>query len=419
MNFKIMNKKLLYKLCILLFAYSIFMFFNNFIFGNYVFADDFTSALDINASSALLVDNKTNKILYSKNENKKIFPASTTKIVTAILVLENHSLDEKVTASYDAVMSIPSGYSTADIQIEEELTVEQLLELLLVHSANDAANVLAEYAGGSVSSFVSMMNTKANELGLSNTHFTNPYGLQDDNHYTTAHDLAIIMQYCLKNDDFRKIAGQASCAIPATNKSNPRKYDSTNELLIAGNSNYYSNLIAGKTGYTSKAGGCLVSAAYNNNLELVGVILNSNNRFKDTRSLYNYGYKNFSIKNIVNEKDIITNIEVKNATKNTKSLNLLVSEDIPVLANNSDDLTAIQPEISLNDNIEAPIEEGQAIGKVSYTVNGITYTTNLIAANNVEKSKLFTYILYGFGFLILILIIYRLFKNSKKTIRRR
>ena len=225
MNFKIMNKKLLYKLCILLFAYSIFMFFNNFIFGNYVFADDFTSALDINASSALLVDNKTNKILYSKNENKKMFPASTTKIVTAILVLENHSLDEKVTASYDAVMSIPSGYSTADIQIEEELTVEQLLELLLVHSANDAANVLAEYAGGSVSSFVSMMNTKANELGLSNTHFTNPYGLQDDNHYTTAHDLAIIMQYCLKNDAFRKIAGQASCAIPATNKSNPRKFN--------------------------------------------------------------------------------------------------------------------------------------------------------------------------------------------------
>ena len=163
----------------------------------------------------------------------------------------------------------------------------------------------------------------------------------------------------------------------------------------------------------------MVSAAYNNDLELIGVILNSNNRFKDTRSLYNYGYKNFSIKNIVNEKDIITNIEVKNATKNTKSLNLLVSEDIPVLANNSDDLTAIQPEISLNDNIEAPIEEGQAIGKVSYTVNGITYTTNLIAANNVEKSKLFTYILYGFGFLILILIIYRFFKNSKKTIRRR
>ena len=110
-------------------------------------------------------------------------------------------------------------------------------------------------------------------------------------------------------------------------------------------------------------------------------------------------------------------MDIKIFLLNTKSLNLLVSEDIPVLANNSDDLTAIQPEISLNDNIEA--EEGQAIGKVSYTVNGITYTTNLIAASNVEKSKLFTYILYGFGFLILILIIYRFFKNSKKTIRKR
>lgn len=379
--------------------------------GNYVLANNTISGPDINAESALLIDNKTNKVLYSKDMNKKMFPASTTKILTAILVLENHSLDEKVTASYNAVMTIPSGYSTASIQIDEVLTVEQLLELLLVHSANDAANVLAEYTGGSIDSFVAMMNTKINELGLSDTHFTNPYGLQDNNHYTTAHDLAIIMQYCLKNDDFRKIAGQASCAIPSTNKSEPRKYSSTNELLIAGNSNYYPNLIAGKTGYTSEAGECLVSAAYNDNLELVGVILNSNNRFKDTRSLYNYGYTNFSIKNIVNEKDIITNVEVKNATKDTKNLNLLVSEDIPVLANNSDDLSKIEPQITLNSDIKAPIEDGQVLSKVSYSVNGITYSTDLIAANNVEKSNFVLYCLYGLGILILILIIYKIIKD--------
>lgn len=382
--------------------------------GNYVLANNTNSGPDINAESALLIDNKTNKVLYSKDMNRKMFPASTTKILTAILVLENHSLDEKVTASYNAVMTIPSGYSTASIQIDEVLTVEQLLELLLVHSANDAANVLAEYTGGSIDSFVAMMNTKINELGLSDTHFTNPYGLQDNNHYTTAHDLAIIMQYCLKNDDFRKIAGQASCAIPSTNKSEPRKYSSTNELLIAGNSNYYPNLIAGKTGYTSEAGECLVSAAYNDNLELVGVILNSNNRFKDTRSLYNYGYTNFSIKNIVNEKDIITNVEVKNATKDTKNLNLLVSEDIPVLANNSDDLSKIEPQITLNSDIKAPIEDGQVLGKVSYSVNGITYSTDLIAANNVEKSNFILYCLYGLGILILILIIYKIIKHFIK-----
>lgn len=411
MNLKINYKNSICKVLIVL-TLTIFVLIGNIgIFGTYVLANNTNSGPDINAESALLIDNKTNKVLYSKDMNRKMFPASTTKILTAILVLENHSLDEKVTASYNAVMTIPSGYSTASIQIDEVLTVEQLLELLLVHSANDAANVLAEYTGGSIDSFVAMMNTKINELGLSDTHFTNPYGLQDNNHYTTAHDLAIIMQYSLKNDDFRKIAGQASCAIPSTNKSEPRKYSSTNELLIAGNSNYYPNLIAGKTGYTSEAGECLVSAAYNDNLELVGVILNSNNRFKDTRSLYNYGYTNFSIKNIVNEKDIITNVEVKNATKDTKNLNLLVSEDIPVLANNSDDLSKIEPQITLNSDIKAPIEDGQVLGKVSYSVNGITYSTDLIAANNVEKSNFVLYCLYGLGILILILIIYKIIKD--------
>lgn len=411
MNLKINYKNSICKVLIVL-TLAIFVLIGNIgTFGTYVLANNTNSGPDINAESALLIDNKTNKVLYSKDMNRKMFPASTTKILTAILVLENHSLDEKVTASYNAVMTIPSGYSTASIQIDEVLTVEQLLELLLVHSANDAANVLAEYTGGSIDSFVAMMNTKINELGLSDTHFTNPYGLQDNNHYTTAHDLAIIMQYCLKNDDFRKIAGQASCAIPSTNKSEPRKYSSTNELLIAGNSNYYPNLIAGKTGYTSEAGECLVSAVYNDNLELVGVILNSNNRFKDTRSLYNYGYTNFSIKNIVNGKDIITNVEVKNATKDTKNLNLLVSEDIPVLANNSDDLSKIEPQITLNSDIKAPIEDGQVLGKVSYSVNGITYSTDLIAANNVEKSNFVLYCLYGLGILILILIIYKIIKD--------
>lgn len=415
MNLKINYKNSICKVLIVL-TLTIFVLIGNIgTFATYVLANNTNSGPDINAESALLIDNKTNKVLYSKDMNRKMFPASTTKILTAILVLENHSLDEKVTASYNAVMTIPSGYSTASIQIDEVLTVEQLLELLLVHSANDAANVLAEYTGGSIDSFVAMMNTKINELGLSDTHFTNPYGLQDNNHYTTAHDLAIIMQYCLKNDDFRKIAGQASCAIPSTNKSEPRKYSSTNELLVAGNSNYYPNLIAGKTGYTSEAGECLVSAAYNDNLELVGVILNSNNRFKDTRSLYNYGYTNFSIKNIVNEKDIITNVEVKNATKDTKNLNLLVSEDIPVLANNSDDLSKIEPQITLNSDIKAPIEDGQVLGKVSYSVNGITYSTDLIAANNVEKSNFILYCLYGLGILILILIIYKIIKHFIKN----
>lgn len=393
------------KIFTILITFTIILFTNYYSLAN--------NTIELNASSALLIDNRTNKILYNKDANKRLFPASTTKIVTAIIVLENHSLNEEVTASYDAVMTIPSGYSTANIQIGEILTVEQLLELLLVHSANDSANVLAEYAGGSIDSFVSMMNTKVNELGLTDTHFTNPYGLQEDNHYTTSHDLAVIMQYCLKNETFRKISGQASCAIPATNKSEPRKYSSTNELLIAGNKNYYPYLIAGKTGYTSKAGGCLVSVAYNNNLELISVILNSNDRFGDTKKLFNYGYSNFSLKNIVNEDDIITSTNVKNAKKNSQNLDLKVTENVPVLVNNNDNLESISPQIEINSNIEAPIEEGQNLGKVSYTVNGVTYSTNLVASQNVEKSEVLTYLFYGFGIIILILLTYRIFASNK------
>ena len=386
-------------------------------FGN-VLSADIVNQPSISANASILIDNKTNKVLYSKNENKKMYPASTTKILTAILVIENSNLDDLVTASYDAIMSIPDGYSTANIQIDEQLTVEQLLELLLVHSANDAANVLAEFIGGSTDSFVSMMNTKINELGLSNSHFTNVYGMHNEDHYTTAHDLAIIMKYCLKNDTFRKISGQASCSIPPTNKYGTRTYNSTNELLIPNSSSYYKYLTTGKTGFTSQAKECLVSSAYKDDLELIGVVLGSNNRFSDTRAIYDFAYSNYSIKIIANEGDIASNITISNATKETESLNLLLDESIPILISNSQDISEISPEIILNDNISAPIEEGSILGKIKYTVAGVTYSTNIIAEHNVEKSKLPVYILYlsiAFIFIIIFFIlIYK--KNSKKKI---
>ena len=214
---------------------SLFILLNNY----YVLADDTNlETPEISSKAAFLIDNRTNKVLYSKNENQKMYPASTTKILTAIVVLENCDLNEVLTVSYDAIASIPEGYTIANLQVGEELTVEQLLELLLVHSANDAANVLAIHVGGSITSFVSMMNTKVSDLGLTGSHFTNVYGLHDENHYTTAHDLAFIMKYCLKNESFRKIAGQASCAIPATNKYGTRKYNNTNELIIPKTASY-------------------------------------------------------------------------------------------------------------------------------------------------------------------------------------
>ena len=383
--------------------------------------DNDTNAPEITSGAAILIDNKTNRILYDKNASERMFPASTTKIMTAILVLENCELDETVTASYDALMHIPEGYVTAEIQGEEQFTVEQLLEMLLVHSANDAANVLAEYVGGSIESFVSMMNTKVNELELTDTHFTNPYGLQEDNHYTTAYDLAKIMQYCIQNDDFRRIAGSVSCSIPATNKSGVRSYTSTNQLVLPDSPNYYSYVTVGKTGFTTEAGRCLVSCAYRNDIELTCVILGGtlssdgiSSRFIDSITLYEYGFNHFSLKNIANPGDVITSIEVTNATLSTMSLDLAFVNSIHALVNNSDLETNYIPEIELNENISAPIAEGDVLGKAIYTIDGISYESDIVATHNVESSQLFQLILQIAGLLIAVIITFTIFFTTKK-----
>lgn len=391
----------------------IITFFTIIILSNLCYVYGNNEIANISAEGVYLIDNKTNKVLYSKNENKKLYPASTTKILTAILTIENTNLDEKVSASYDSVMSIGEGYSSANINVEEELTVEQLLQVLIVHSANDAANVLAEHVGGSIDSFVSMMNTKLHELGLENSHFTNTYGKHDPNHYTTAHDLAFLFKYCMKNDTFRKIAGSASCAIPKTNKSANRLYKSTNELLNPNSSNYYPFLTAGKTGYTSQAKECLVSSAYKNDMELICVTLGSSNRFSDTKNLYDYAFSNYELKNISNENDIARQIEVSNATRNTKDLDLLVKETIHALVKINEELD-IKTNVNLNDNITAPISENDIIGTITYEVNGISYTTDLLASHSVEKSKMIEYVFYVSLVILIIIFIHTILYIKKR-----
>lgn len=412
-----MKQKLNFKKLMITFFMVVWIIFN----FSYVFASSEEPSLI--SQSAILMDNNTGKILYAKNENEKMYPASTTKIMTAILTLENCQLDELVTVSYDVVMSIPDGYSSASLQVGEQLTVEQLLQLLLIHSANDASNALAEHVGGSIESFVSIMNTKANELGLSHTHFTNSFGMHDENHYTTAQDLALMMKYCIKNEDFRKIAGKASCAIPATNKYGARSYVSTNELIIPNTKNYYPYLTSGKTGYTKQAGDCLVSCSYKDDLELICVILggktldntNTSTRFSETKTLYEYGYDNYSIKTLMKPNDFVTTLEIKNATKDTKNLDLLANTSIEALVENSLLENDLNFEVNLKEDLRAPIEQGDILGNVTYIVDGIEYKTDLIASHSVEKSKLLNHIFeFGIGILILI-IIYFVFFHKKKS----
>lgn len=381
-----------------------------------------SDAPKVTSEAVILMDKNTEKILYEKNATEKMYPASTTKILTAILTIENVDLNENVTISENAVTSIPEGYVTADLQVGEILTVEQLLEILLLHSANDAAVALAEHVGGTVDSFVSMMNTKINELGLSNTHFTNPYGRQDPNHYSTAYDMAIIMKYCMDNEEFRKIDGLASCAIPATNLHEPRMYSSSNRMIDPSDENYYPYITAGKTGFTTQAGECFISCSYKDDIELIAVVLGGEGindpqaRFSDTKSLYEYGYSNYSLKNIVDADDIVYQMQIPNATKETRNLNLIAKNSINALVNNNFQNTSLTPEVTLKtEDISAPIDEGEVLATAKYTVDGEEYEVDLVADHSVEKSQNEKLAIEIIFILIILVLLIKYFKSRKRA----
>lgn len=393
-----------------------------------------TEQPEISADAAILIDSSSEKVLYSKNENQKMYPASTTKILTAILTIENCSLNDVVTVPYEAISSITSGYSVAALQTGEQLTVEQLLQVMLVHSANDAANVLAFHVSGSIENFANLMNNKVSELGLTNTHFTNPSGMHDENHYTTAHDLAIIMKYCMKNDTFRSLSSLKYCTIPATNKYDVRVFNTTNELLIYDNRDvssnyYYKYAIAGKTGYTTQAKNCLVSVAKKENLELICVVLSAgiypNNvsaKFVDTKSIFDYGYNNYTIKKLREKDAIATQIEIGNGTKETRNLDLLISDDLSALVTQDEFDTEFEPQIELQDNLFAPIAQGQVVGKITYTIDGIQYSSNLLASHSVEQSGFITIVVQIILVILILFLLYKLLFDSnsnKKSYRKK
>ena len=328
-----------------------------------------------------------------------------------------------ITASNSAISLVPSGYSSANISAGEEMSVKDLLTVFLVHSANEAGYILAEHCSGSTQNFANLMNEKAKEIGCQNSNFTNPSGIHDENHYTTAYDLCLIANYCMKNETFRNIVSMPKCTINGTNKSSTRVYSNTNSLLNSSSQFYIENCIGIKTGYTKEAGNCLVSSFKQDGIEVICVVLGAANigssdssRFIDSKTLYNYTYSTFSKKNIVNKNEIIQTIEVPNGTKETKNLNLIVENDITALINLNEEIP--KPQITLNDNIVAPITQNEKLGIVTYNINGIEYSQDLVAETTVEKDllfiKLFVIALSVLIFLILLLNIKSKTKKNKK-----
>lgn len=254
----------------------------------------------IYGSSGVVIEASTGAVLYDKNMNEKMYPASITKILTALLTLENTSMDEIVTYSHDAVFSIEKGSSHIAINPNEELSVEHSLYGLILASANEVANGLAEHISGSREEFAKLMNERAKELGAFNSNFTNPSGLHDENHYTTSYDMAMISRAAVNNETFIKINSTLSYMIPPTNLQPESRPLNTNHKLLQNGSNHYTGCFGGKTGYTSTAGSTLVTFAERNGVTLISVVMNSNsaNVFNDTKLLLDYGFDNFKMLNI-------------------------------------------------------------------------------------------------------------------------
>ena len=275
----------------------------------------------IYAESAVVIEASTGTILYNKDMDQVNYPASITKIMTALLTVENCAMDEVVTYSYYATHSIEVGSSSIGTTEGEELTVEESLYALLLMSANECGNGLAEHIAGSVEAFADMMNAKAAELGCTNTHFVNPHGLPDDNHYTTAHDMALILKAALQNEHFVRIAGTAKYNMRATNKDDEITYMTNHHYMIApyrGVTRYLDDtVIAGKTGYTDLAMGTLVTAAERNGMTLLVVTMHTRPTgvygtplFDDTALLLDYASENFSKLNVAANE---TNFSLENS----------------------------------------------------------------------------------------------------------
>lgn len=293
-----MKKKILSKSC-LAFLLSLALILSVF---SPVQAAEFPSGWpqgpEIAEETGILMEATTGQVLFDKEMDEIRYPASTTKIMTALLILENvKDLSQTVTFTDVITPDLAPGNSTINAQVGEQLTVEECLYGIMLASANEVCTQMAVYVAGSVENFVSMMNKRAAELGCENTHFVNANGLPDPNHYTTAHDLARILAAAIQNEDFCRISGSASYTIPPTNMTPySRNLENSNALIKEGEY-HYEGVIAGKTGHTEAAKNTLVTAASRDGMTLVCVVLRSDgeNRFIDTVSLFDYGFNNFHL----------------------------------------------------------------------------------------------------------------------------
>jgi len=362
--------------------------------------------MEVNAPAALLVEGNTGEVLYEKNAREKRYPASITKVMTALLVIEDIDagkldLDQVVTVSTTAMEGLAADGSTQGIQAGEQLSLRSLLYCALLASANEACNIMAETAAGSVSAFVERMNQKAAELGMEDTHFVNPHGLHDEEHYTTAYDIWLMAHEAMEHPTFRQIVSTVDYYVPETNLHAQRHFYTTNALLTSWHvmGYTYRNCIGIKTGSTSAAGQCLVSAAEEGDRVLYAVVLGAQNvkdesgkivdrpSYSESRRLLQWGFANFERRTILDTTDLQGEVAVTLSKTEqvvaapAGTLAATLPKDIAV-----EDFT-VTPEF-FQESLEAPVKKGQVLGKVTVSYDGKEYgSLDLVALSAVERDE--------------------------------
>jgi len=393
-----------------------------------------------NADSAIVVDIKSGDVIYALDADKKVYPAGLTNLMTSVLALESKSLNDTFQVTKDVLSGVTYDQPQLGLQEGETYTIEQLVHAVILNSNNDASNALAIAVSGNVPDFVKKMNEKAKDLGLNDTNFVNPSGFHDENHYTTASDMAYLAQYALQNEAIASIAKTQKYTFPPTGiRTSEKTILSTNHLVSRYKYpyHYYANATGLKSGNSKEAGYCLAATAVKNGFTVLSVVMGAPNQdanekaysFRDTAAIFDYVFDTYQSVLLAKKGDVIHDSKVEEA-KNSTRLALTVEEDVYTTLKKTADKDIIKNEVEVTEEAKAPIEQGQVFGTVTYSYNDRELTTvNLVAANEVKRDFILHLINSVLGFIfhpiviiILLLALYvwaklRIARNRKRRLR--
>lgn len=377
---------------------------------------------DIAAEAAIVIDATTKTVLYEKNAYERHYPASITKLMTALLSIENLSPNDLITFSTEAIFGIERGSSHIGMDVDEQITVDQALHGLLLMSANEVANGLAEAVSGSISGFAQLMTQRAKELGALDTNFVNPHGLHDDNHYTTAYDMALIGSYLAENDYFLQIMKDYTYEIPPTNKVDEIRYLSQQHKMLnplRDATIYREDVIGGKTGYTDQARHTLVTMAKEGDTTLVTVVLQSekDTLYSDTNKLLDYGFKYYESVTLQTPDNIIKTLPVygliSGQAYQAANCGIGVKEDVVVTIPQNTSIEDITLSFDLPAQLDSHVQVGDEVGTVSFFLNSKLLGTSPVVIKQIDtlpQPELNFYTLLPFaswkiGALVIVLVI--------------